>query len=397
VRALAVEFVCIAVLVMVPVRGATLRVLSAFFPALLLFAMGSALGSLGDRGEPWLANAWLGVVPSAFIPLRFGPRVLATTCIAAALPAGFFLPHMDVAGTVPTALGQLSFGGFAVVFTVVAGEIWYRVTRTAFFERRALDVANGQLAAMTDSLSELVRERTRELQELARHLSEVQEAERRQIARDLHDDLGQTLTAMRYTVARLEARIGAASSGRGRPEDAEVEALVEDLSALLDGTATTIRDVVSMLRPRILDDLGAEAAAEWLCERVATTAGVRCALSTEQAEASAGVDGWTDLSPEARLVAFRALQEATTNALKHGAAEVIDVSLRLTPDAVELQVADDGAGFDPSAPTVGFGLLGLRERVRDAGGALSVTSQPGAGTRVAVTLPRRPWVATGDL
>ena len=144
-----------------------------------------------------------------------------------------------------------------------------------------------------------------------------------------------------------------------------------------------VRRVALDLRPTILDDLGLEAAAEWLCERVAAT-GVDCELSTE------ADDDWLAVPASVGLVAFRALQEATTNALRHGVPTRIDVRLTLGSGTLRLEVVDDGAGFVPADSTPGFGLLGLRERVRDAGGAFAVTSAPGEGTVISLELPCQP-------
>ena len=378
-RALAIEGLAIVVLT----RGGWLRRhalgVSTVLYAALLGSFGLSLGALGGPDLAWLADAWLGVVPIAFIPFRWGHRVLATTLAGAMLPAMFFLPYPENLRA-PAALGQLAFGVFAVLFTLAIGEVIYRVMRRDFFQNRALDRANAELSALSGSLAARVAEQTRELRALAGHLDAALEAERRRIARDLHDDLGQSLTAMRYTVARLEDRL---------PAEADAARdLTEDLSALLDGTARTVRGFLSDLRPRILDDSGLVAAAEWLCERLRATSTLTCTLQVDpRVAADAG-----RLDPETALVFFRVLQEATTNVLKHAGARTLSVALTASADAAVwgLHVADDGAGFDPAEATPGFGLLGLRERLRARGGALEVHASPGGGTRLVATLPVAP-------
>jgi signal transduction histidine kinase len=364
--------------VLVLTRGGWLRrhtlVVATLLYAALLGGIGEALGALGGPDLAWLADAWLGVVPMAFIPFRWPHRVLATTLVGATLAVTFFLPYPQNL-RLPGAPGQLAFGVFAVLFTVAIGEVIYRVMRRDFFQNRALDRANAELSSLSASLSVRVAEQTRDLRALAVHLDAALEAERRRIARDLHDDLGQSLTAMRYTVARLEDRL---------PADADAARdLTADLSALLDGTAGTVRGFLTELRPRVLDDCGLVDAAEWLCARLRETAGLSCDLHVEPGLRSSAAD----LPAETALVLFRVLQEATTNVAKHAGARHVVVRLGVRGDDAVLGVEDDGLGFDPAASTPGFGLLGLRERLRARGGALHLESSPGRGTRLEASLP----------
>lgn len=375
-RALVIEGLAIVVLT----RGGWLRRralgVATLLYAALLGSFGLSLGALGGPDLSWLADAWLGVVPIAFIPFRWPHRVLATSLAGAMLPAMFFLPYPENLRA-PAAAGQLAFGVFAILFTIAIGEVIFRVMRRDFFQNRALDRANAELSALSGSLAARVAEQTRELRALAGHLDAGLEAQRRRIARDLHDDLGQSLTAMRYTVARLEDRL---------PPDADAARdLTEDLSALLDGTTQTVRGFLSELRPRVLDENGLVAAAEWLCERVRATSALTCTLQVDpQAAADAGRP-----DAETALVLFRVLQEATTNVLKHAGARAVAVGITAAESGAEwvLRVEDDGVGFEPAATTPGFGLLGLRERLRARGGTLRIDSTPGGGTRLVASLP----------
>lgn len=341
----------------------------------LLASFGLNLGRLGQLDL--LADAYLGAVPLALVPVSLRMRVPMTLFVTGVLPAAYFLPwsgNIDA----PGAWSQLSFLAFAVLLTTALGEIWHRTLRRAFFQQRALDGANSALAQLTDSLSAQVAEKTKALRGLARHLEQVQEAERRRIARDLHDDLGQELTAIRYTLARVERRIG--------DGDEELMELLSDLGALTEGTTDTVRSFITELRPRILDDLGLLAASEWLCERTRRVGGVQCALDID-ADFPREVD---EMDAETALVLFRVLQEGTTNALKHAAATSVRLGLRRHEGGWAVEVEDDGRGFDPSAETEGFGLLGLEERLRGLDGQLGVTSEPGRGTRIVASLPARP-------
>lgn len=355
-----------------PVRA--VRPLGVLVYAAMVLSVGEALGTLGhdgvDRGQlTWLADAWMGAIPLAFMPLRFRWRVPATLLVVCALAGGFFLPHPGNL-QVPGAWAQVSFGAFAGVFSLVVGEATTRVTRRSFFERQALDRANQALAHLTSTLSDQVAERTATLQALTHHLAESQEAERHRLAHDLHDDLGQQLAAMRYTVARLAARVD---------DDPDTAPLVADLSALLEGTSRATRSVVTRLRPRILDDLGLRPALEWLCEDIEQRAGHPCTLHVHRA--------WSALPAHVELALFRMVQEATTNALKHGSPSRMDVHVDAQADRITVSVFDDGTGFDPVLPRGGLGLVGIEERIRALQGTFRVDTAPGHGVRLIATVP----------
>ncbi|MCB9525432.1 MAG: sensor histidine kinase [Myxococcales bacterium] len=338
----------------------------------LLGAIGHALGRAGPGALTWLSDGFIGVVPMAFVPLRLPARVVATACIGAALVGGFFLPYPANLAA-PMALGQVSFAVFAVVFSVGIGEVLRRVLHTSFMQQRQLDAANGDLSALSASLAQRVDEKTQAIQALAQHLEQALEAQRRRIARDLHDDLGQALTAVRYTLARLQGRL---------PEASEpVQELLEDLGSLVDGTSASIRGFLSELRPRVLDDYGLVAAAEWQLNRVRELSGLAVALTVDPAFPGApdadGLPGEGRLDPETALALFRVLQEATTNALKHAQATALRVTLSVDGGRFCVTVEDDGVGFDAQAPAAGFGLLGLRERLRARDGIIEIDGAGG--------------------
>lgn len=359
--------------------SARVRAASLVFAPLSLGAfmacIGYSLGQLGGSDLSWFADSIVGIFPTALIPLRLQARVFATTFVAAALTLGFLVPPALEAR--PSFPGQISFILFAALFAVFLGELLFRPLRRSFLQQRELHRVNTKLEIMTDTLAAQVAERTRELQALTRHTEQLQETERRRIARELHDDLGQSLTAMRYTLARLTTRV----SG-----DESSSELVSDLDALVDGASTSMRSIVSDLRPRVLDDLGLVAAAEWLCERVRAVGELDCELRVSPDFP----DSLDRPPPELALPLFRVLQEATTNTLKYAHASRVELSLRVLDGKYQVSVEDNGEGFDVREKSAGFGLLGLRERVKSAGGELEVTSTPGAGTRIVATLPCEP-------
>jgi PAS domain S-box-containing protein len=223
------------------------------------------------------------------------------------------------------------------------------------------------------------RERyTVRLQELSRRLLDAQEGERRRIAQELHDEIGQALTAVR---ANLEA------AQRTNPPPAAADRL-QDSIGIIDGMIRQVRELSLDLRPSLLDDLGLVAALRWHLDRVAQRAGL-----TAQFVAS---------PPEMRLrgdietVCFRVAQEALTNIARHANARRVGVELRQQNGHLTLTVTDDGRGFDirqaEHSASLGesFGLLGMRERVQLAGGELEVESVPARGTAIRAVFPLAP-------
>ncbi len=207
------------------------------------------------------------------------------------------------------------------------------------------------------------------------------EGERQRWARELHDETLQSLSAL---------RIGLSTASRSeRPEalrDAyrqAVEQLEEDI--------TNLRALITDLRPAALDELGAQAAVEALAER-ASRHGIEVDVSIDLAH-ERGADLPTHVpthprhTPELETAIYRIVQEALTNAAKHGGARRAVVEIHEDDELVHLEVRDDGAGFDPTAETGGFGLLGMRERVDLLDGTLLLDSTPGRGTTVRATFP----------
>ena len=375
-RGLVVEVVTLALFLGSRRARRASLVLGPVLYAALLGCVGYSLGSLGGPDLSWLADAIFGVLPFALVPLHLGPRVAATLLVGLSLPLGFFVPFPGNLHA-PAARGQVSFIVFALFATIVLGDILFRLLRGSFFHQRALDRARAGHAELAASLASRVKAQTRELRELAAQIVRAREAERHRISRDLHDELAQELTAMRYTLARIDERRGA------DPES--VADLVGDIAALLDGATATVRGFIGELRPRALDSLGLVAAVERLFDRIRASSEVECRLTVARGflESEGGVE------PALALTLFRVIQEATTNAWRHAQPSVIDVSLTADGDEIAVEVRDDGVGFDPAAPSAGFGLLGIRERVLAKGGGLSLESAPGRGTLVRAVVPAR--------
>lgn len=213
------------------------------------------------------------------------------------------------------------------------------------------------------------------MRDLSRRLQAVREEECARIARELHDQLGQELTALKLGVARAAAELRKASPGGG---GGEVEQVLEDVGASIDGCVDSVRTIASELRPGILDRLGLEPALEWLARRFSREAGIPCAFRGDEAPAPG----------EAQATAlFRIAQEALTNVARHARASRADVDLSRREGHLVLTIRDDGAGFDPDRPGSSLGILGMRERARILGGSLEVACAPGRGTRVTAKIP----------
>ncbi len=195
----------------------------------------------------------------------------------------------------------------------------------------------------------------------------AQEEERARVARDLHDEVNQSLTGL---LLRLEAARSAAPP-RLEPELAETKTLANQ-------AMRELLDLARRLRPTALDDLGLAAAIAGLVDR----------LGEGEIAATIAVEGdFSDLGDDAQLVVYRVAQEALSNAARHSGAAHVAVALRHGPEEVELTVADDGRGFAFAESERGLGIGGMRERALLVGGELTIESRPDAGTTVRLTIP----------
>lgn len=195
----------------------------------------------------------------------------------------------------------------------------------------------------------------------------AQEEERARVARDLHDEVNQSLTGL---LLRLEAARSEA------PPELETE--LAETKALANQAMRELLSLARQLRPTALDDLGLAAAIAGLVER----------LGEGEIEGTVAVDGdFSDLGDDAQLVVYRVAQEALSNAARHAGAAHVAVTLRRDAKGVELVVADDGRGFAFAESERGLGIGGMRERALLVAGELTIESRPGAGTTVRLTIP----------
>ena len=217
-----------------------------------------------------------------------------------------------------------------------------------------------------------LRETNRQLQELSTALQRVREDERAGIAREMHDELGQRLTAIKLELSWL--------GGRLPGERADLQDKVGAIKELLIQTIASVRRITYELRPLILDDLGLRAAISWLTDDFSKRTRIELVLDLDEVEPERG-------SAEATTL-FRVLQESLTNITKYAQASTVWVACRRDGDDWRLTVRDDGVGFLlDAANRAGFGLLGMRERLRLVQGTFAIHSTPGDGTTIDVTVP----------
>ena len=212
-----------------------------------------------------------------------------------------------------------------------------------------------------------------QLRRLSGDLRTAQEQERKSLSRELHDQVGQMLTAVRMELTAI-ARLQDSPEGELALRAARARITVEE-------TLGIVRNIAMLLRPSMLDDLGLTPAVNWLVKEVSRSSGM---------DVRADVNPNVDSLPEVhRTCLFRVVQEALTNAVRHSGARTVDLQVHTIGDWVQAIIADDGKGFEQGGEKrKGLGLLGMEERVRELGGSLRVSSSPGRGTSVEIRLPR---------
>jgi len=213
---------------------------------------------------------------------------------------------------------------------------------------------------------------SRELEGLSARLLEVQEEERRSLSRELHDEVGQSLTALRMEISHAMSLL---AGGEARTRLIRARELAER-------TVRMVRDISLLLRPSLLDDLGLGAALQWQLEDFGRRSGIRTDFT--------GADVGEDLSDLAKTCVFRIAQEALHNCEKYSRASLVRVILGQEGNRLQLEVLDDGVGFSLDArglPLGGTGIVGIKERAQKLGGTVLVESQPGKGARILVQIP----------
>jgi len=218
-----------------------------------------------------------------------------------------------------------------------------------------------------------LNERTEQLRELSTHLQEVREEERTNIAREIHDELGQQLTGLKMDITWLKKRVKA--------DDPVIKNKFSESIKLIDASVRTIRRIVTELRPSIIDDLGLNAAIEWHVVDFGKKLGVVIQYHNDFDD--------ENIKPAISIGLFRILQESLTNIAKHAQAKNVTIKIEQAGDEIHLSVQDDGIGFDTGIKQIDktFGLLGIKERAHKMNGHCLINSKPGAGTKIEVYIP----------
>ena len=210
-----------------------------------------------------------------------------------------------------------------------------------------------------------------DLRRLSARLVAAQEQERQTLSRELHDQVGQTLTAIKIDVARAEQSL--------LPSQKDVGERLQRARQGADETLEIIRRMSMLLRPSMLDDLGLSAALGWYTKQFSASTAIRVSLND---------DGSADLLPDAgKISLYRIVQEALTNCARHSEARSILIVLASEEDRYVVRIEDDGKGFTPARGAKGIGLIGIEERVSGMGGTLILDSKPGAGTKIRISIP----------
>lgn len=267
----------------------------------------------------------------------------------------------------PIQPGDLEQALLPVFLASISSEMEVRRTDQALLERtreRDAQYAGNQQMVYT-------------LQALAARLEDVREQERTRLAQEIHDQLGQQLTAMRFELAHLGSRLNGHAGFSSNRESGRSP--VAELTSMVDTTIQYVRRIATELRPAVLDTFGLGAAIEWLVNDFQQRTGI-----------ATSYDGPEDLVTRGRVstALFRICQEALTNVARHSGADEVGVRLTSGPAWIALEIADNGRGFLPPADDLEtLGLVGMRERARIAGGSLTIESSPGNGVVVTASLP----------
>jgi signal transduction histidine kinase len=251
-----------------------------------------------------------------------------------------------------------------VVLALAAGLLvaWlsYRTLRRSKLER--------------DSYNQRLAQANQDLEQLSARILEVQEEERRSFSRELHDEIGQTLTALRIEISQSQRVAG----------EAEVQERLSRARGLAEKAVKMVRDISLALRPPLLDDLGLGSALAWQIEEFSRRSGIQADFR--------GEDVGEDLPDPIKTCVFRVAQESLNNCEKYAGASRVSVNLTANEQTLELEIRDNGVGFpldDRGLPPFGTGIFGMRERLAQLGGTLEVNSRPREGTSILARLPLR--------
>jgi len=211
----------------------------------------------------------------------------------------------------------------------------------------------------------------KELRNLASHLQEIREEERKSISREIHDELGQQITGMKMDVSSVFKK--------RKAMDADEELKRKEIIEAFNASIKIVRKIATQLRPSILDDLGVIATFEWLIQDFKKRTGIECVFYYNIDENQINIDFKNNL--------FRILQESLTNITRHSAATSVNIDFFIAGDQIRLIIADNGKGFNQNSPKETLGIIGMRERTSILNGSFVVVSEKMKGTRIIISIP----------
>ncbi|MFP4617341.1 MAG: response regulator [Spirochaetaceae bacterium] len=237
-------------------------------------------------------------------------------------------------------------------------------------------LATAGMALKLHSTETELKRRENLYRELSAHLQHIREEQNAELSREIHDDLGQSLTALKMNITFLEQSLGGKT-----PAKEALRKTVHDMERIVDGTVKKVRKISTELRPSVLDTEGIVEALQWQVEEFRKNFNISVVVSP--------VDLEVELGERASLQVFRIVQESLTNCVRHSGATEVHISTEINDGVFSIVVEDNGNGFDTGAveKNTSFGLIGMRERARQCAGSLDIESSPGRGTRVRVAIP----------
>ncbi len=325
----------------------------------LLFDSSQLIGNAAERAATTNPED----VFTSILPMKIGGRVWEVH---------FNAPKDAILGRVDSLLPWIMLAGGLFSSALLFG-MFYSLASS---RSRAVEIANEMTRDLRESEKEL-QASTGQLQAMSRRLVDVQESERRQFSRELHDRVGQNLTALSISVDILKTQL----PGNGNEA---FRSRLDDAAALLESTAGAIENVMSELRPPMLDDYGLLPALQWYAIEFSSRTGIEVMVD--------GDERMERLTQASEIALFRIMQEALNNVAKHAHARRVEIMLEHSGDQLIMSVSDDGVGFDARSVSVskrrpGLGMVTMRERTQAVGGQFEIGAASGHGTRVVVRVP----------
>ncbi len=301
--------------------------------------------------------------------LWWGAALLTTLFLVRLVVSHFVLDRLETLSSAITSFGE---GKTHVLIRENRSDEIGQINDAFNRMAKTVEARRHQVHQLTKDLRDQIAQRG----ELLRRLITAQEDERKRVARDLHDELGQTFGGLSLRIKVVEKMLDG-----NKNEILEQISLMDSLVGL---ASDKMYDMISDLRPSVLDDLGLLPAIRLYAERVLKDHGIRFSIDAEQMSQR--------LPHEVETAVYRTFQEALQNVVRHSNASRVDILLRCRDDQFEAQILDDGQGFDPKEIEIGgthprgLGLLGMRERIAICGGKLNVLAHPGEGTRIQILI-----------